>query len=90
MWYPEQKAYREIGSVSNVLSYQSVDLNIRYQDKKGRHYVHTLNGTCIPTSRALCAIIENSQNNDGSVSIPKVLQPYMNGVKVIGNNPAKE
>jgi len=83
VWYPEQGKYREIASESNCLTYQSRRLGIRYQQAAGRDYVHTLNGTCVPTSRALCAILENFQRKDGSIAIPKVLLPYMNGKKVL-------
>lgn len=82
-WYPVQEKFREVVSCSNCTSYQAVRANIRYQDGGERRYAHTLNSTCVATSRALAAILENFQNEDGSVSIPKVLQPYM-GKEVIG------
>ena len=64
---------------------QARRLNIRFLNEKNeRQFVHTLNNTAIATSRALRAILENHQNKDGSVSIPEVLQKYMDGKKVIG------
>jgi len=87
-WFPGQKdkkgAYREVTSCSNTLTYQSSVLNTRYVDKKtgAREYVHMLNNTAIATSRAIPAILENFQQKDGSVKIPKVLWPYT-GFKVI-------
>ncbi|MEM4336585.1 MAG: serine--tRNA ligase [Candidatus Woesearchaeota archaeon] len=82
-WMPVQNKFREMGSCSNCTSYQSVRLNIKYRTKDGNKYVHTLNSTCVATSRALVAIIENFQNKDGSVNIPEVLVPYMNGKRTI-------
>jgi seryl-tRNA synthetase len=72
--------YREVGSNSNCLDYQARRLNLRYREKEGQApagFVHTLNNTAIATSRAMVAIIEQLQQTDGSVIIPKVLQPYM-------------
>ncbi|MBN2422806.1 serine--tRNA ligase [Candidatus Woesearchaeota archaeon] len=83
VWMPVQQAYREMVSCSNCTDYQARRLNVRYTDGKTRDYVHTLNSTAIATTRALVAIIENFQNKDGSVSIPKILQPYMDGMKKI-------
>ena len=88
-WSPVQKEYREIASCSNCTSYQAVRLGIKYGASDGNKYVHTLNSTLIPTSRALVAILENFQMKDGSVVVPKVLRKYMNGIKVIGK-PKKE
>ncbi len=83
-WFPREKKYGEIGSNSNCTSYQAVRLNVRYENKEGkRDYVHTLNNTGIATSRVMRAILENFQNKDGSVDIPKVLWPYMSGIKKI-------
>ncbi len=83
-WYPVQNAYRETGSCSNALTYQSAALNIRYQKGDERGFIHTLNSTMVATTRALVAILENFQNADGTVNVPSVLQPYMGGVKKIG------
>ncbi len=82
-WFPVQKAFREVVSCSNCTNYQAVRSNIRYQHDQERHFVHTLNSTCVATSRALVAILENFQNADGSVEIPKVLQKYT-GFKTMG------
>src|SRR5574341_231977 len=75
-WYPVQDAFREVVSCSNCTSYQAVRSNIRFQHGNERHFVHTLNSTCVETTRALVAILENFQNKDGSVEVPKVLQKY--------------
>ncbi len=82
-WMPREGAYKEVVSCSNCTSYQAVRLNIKYNKKNEKDCVHTLNSTAIATGRALRAIIENYQQKDGSVKVPNVLQPYMNGVKVI-------
>ncbi len=83
VWMPVQDAYREIVSCSTALDYQARRLNIKYQDKGEKAFVHTLNSTCVATSRALVAILENFQNKDGSVNIPKVLHKYT-GFKKMG------
>lgn len=85
-WFPGQNdkkgAYREVTSCSNCLEYQAVTLNTKFIAKDGeRKYVHMLNNTAIATSRAIVAIIENGQTKEGTVKIPKVLWPYMNGIK---------
>ena len=80
-WMPREEAYREVVSCSNCTSYQAVRLNIKVRDKEDfetKHFVHTLNSTAIATSRTIRAILENYQEKDGSVIIPKVLKPYMN------------
>ncbi|MBS3147573.1 serine--tRNA ligase [Candidatus Woesearchaeota archaeon] len=82
-WYPVQNAYREVVSGSNCTSYQSVRSNIRYQKGKDREFVHTLNSTCVATTRAVVAILENFQDKNGAVHIPKVLQKYT-GFKTMG------
>lgn len=77
---PIDKSYRELMSCSNVTDYQSRRLNIRYKTPGGQtQFVHTLNGTLAAMSRLPIAIIENFQDKDGNVSIPKALQPYMQG-----------
>lgn len=80
-WMPAQGKYREMVSCSNCLDWQSYRLNIRFQrkGKKGleRGYVHTLNSTAIASTRAITAILENCQEPDGTVVIPKVLRPYL-------------
>ncbi|MGA2699294.1 MAG: serine--tRNA ligase, partial [Methanoregula sp.] len=76
-----ENAYKEVVSCSNCTAYQAASLNIRVRDKENfesKRYIHTLNSTAIATSRALRCILENCQNQDGSVTIPTVLRPYMN------------
>lgn len=83
-WRPTTKAYEEIGSLTNCTDFQARDLNIKIQKTNGeRVFAHTLNNTVIATSRALIAIMENNQQKDGSIKIPKALWPYMNGKKKI-------
>jgi seryl-tRNA synthetase len=83
-WSPKRKEYYEIGSCSNLTEAQARRLNIRYANPAGERFVpHTLNNTAIATSRAMVAILENYQNADGSITIPKVLLPYMHGIKKI-------
>ncbi len=86
-WFPRQKQYKEVGSSSNCVDFQSRALNIKYGKRGGnKEYVHTLNATGIATSRALVAILENNQQEDCSIIIPKVLVPYMNGkTKILKN-----
>lgn len=81
-WSPRKNGYIEITSCTNMEEAQARRLNIKILDEKNnRYFAHTLNNTAIATSRALVAIVENFQNKDGSVNIPKVLWPYMNGIK---------
>ncbi|KKT36017.1 MAG: Serine-tRNA ligase [Parcubacteria group bacterium GW2011_GWA2_44_12] len=83
-WFPGQKRYRELGSCSNDTDFQARRLNIKYQNKEGnKKFVHTLNHTACALGRAMIAIMENYQNEDGSISIPDVLVPYMSGKKRI-------
>jgi len=82
VWMPRENAYKEVVSCSNCTSYQAVRLNIRVRDKsefESKRHLHTLNSTAIATSRVMRAILENNQEADGSVTIPGVLRPYMNG-----------
>ena len=82
-WIPSENKYRETHSTSNCTDYQARRLNIRCKDKTGKlNFVHTLNGTAFAIGRILIAIIENHQQKDGSVKVPKVLQKYT-GFKVI-------
>lgn len=84
VWRPTTKDYGETMSLSNCTDYQARDLNIRGVNKKGERYVlHTLNNTALATSRIMVAIMENFQNKDGSINVPKVLQKYMGGKKII-------
>jgi seryl-tRNA synthetase len=81
--------YREIGSNSNCTDYQARRLKIRYREKEGQApsgYIHTVNNTAIATSRTMLAILEQNQQEDGSVHIPKVLQQYFNGLTHIGRH----
>ncbi|MEK7167350.1 MAG: serine--tRNA ligase [Patescibacteria group bacterium] len=83
-WLPGQNEFREITSTSNCTDFQARRLNIRYRNKKGKlNFVHTLNGTAFAIGRIIIAIIENYQQKDGSIKIPEVLQPYMNGKNII-------
>ena len=82
-WMPSSKQWKEVVSASNCKSYQSVRLNMRYRTPEGNNYPHTLNATAIATTRALAAILENHQQPDGSVTIPKVLQKWMGNQKII-------
>jgi len=82
-WLPSENNYRETHSTSNCTDFQARRLNIRYGGKKGLEFVHTLNGTAFAIGRMLIAIIENYQQKDGSVAVPKVLQKYT-GFKKIG------
>ncbi len=85
VWLPGQNTYREISSCSNCVDFQARRANIRFRPKKGGkpEFVHTLNGSGLPTGRSLVAVIENYQQEDGSIIIPKVLRPYMGGLEVI-------
>jgi seryl-tRNA synthetase len=85
VWLPGQNVYREISSCSNFEAFQARRANIRYRPKgKGKPaFVHTLNGSALAVGRTWLAILENYQQADGSVRIPKVLQPYMNGLQAI-------
>jgi seryl-tRNA synthetase len=82
-WFPAQKAYRELGSTSNASTYQSRKMNTKYHTGTGQAFVYTLNGTAMTVQRTMCCLLENYQQKDGSIKIPKVLQPYMGGLKKI-------
>jgi seryl-tRNA synthetase len=83
-WMPGRGEYGETGSASNFKDWQSRRLNIKYNDQEGnRNFVYMLNNTAIPSPRMMIAIMENYQQVDGSIKIPEVLQPFMNGIKVI-------
>jgi len=80
-WMPRENSYKEVVSCSNCTSYQAVRLNIRVRDKhdfESKQHLHTLNSTAIATSRVMRAVLENFQESDGRVGIPKILRPYMN------------
>lgn len=83
VWLPSQDTYREISSCSNCGDFQARRMGARVKDGKQTKLVHTLNGSGLAVGRTLLAILENHQNADGTVNIPKVLQPYMGGVEVL-------
>jgi len=78
-WSPRQKKYFEVGSCSTLGDAQARRLGIRAKGEKGTYYLHTLNNTVVATPRGLIALIENNYQEDGSIKIPKALQPYMGG-----------
>ena len=82
-WSPRQQKYFEVGSCSNLGDAQARRLGIRKKGEKGTYYLNTLNNTVVATPRGLIAVIENNYQEDGSVKIPKVVQPYMGGLEVI-------
>ena len=83
-WSPRQKKYFEVGSCSNLGDAQARRLKIRVQDKDGNKYLaHTLNNTVVASPRMLIALLENNLQRDGSVKVPKVLQPYMGGTEIL-------
>jgi seryl-tRNA synthetase len=82
-WIPSQQKYREVTSTSTVTDFQSKRLNMKYQDGEDRKYLHVLNGTAYSMNRPIIAILENYQQEDGSILIPEVLQKYMGGKKII-------
>ncbi len=82
-WSPRQKKYFEVGSCSNLTDAQARRLGIRIKSEKGNYYAHTLNNTVVAPPRMLIALLENHYNEDGSVTIPEVLWPYMGGTKVL-------
>ena len=85
VWLPGQDAYREISSVSVCGDFQARRMDARFRDGDGKvRHVHTLNGSGVAVGRALVAVLENYQQEDGSVAVPEVLQPYMKGLKSIG------
>jgi seryl-tRNA synthetase len=85
VWLPGQGAYREISSCSVCGEFQSRRMDARYRPKEGRQirHPHTLNGSGVAVGRALIAVLENYQQQDGSIAVPDVLQPYMGGLKTI-------
>ncbi|HQT64627.1 MAG: serine--tRNA ligase [Acidocella sp. 20-57-95] len=85
VWLPGQGMYREISSCSNTRAFQARRMNARYREADGKTlgFVHTLNGSGVAVGRALIAVLENFQNEDGTVNVPEILQPYMGGKKLI-------
>jgi len=82
-WSPRQQKYFEVGSCSTLGDAQARRLGIRVKGEKGNYYPHTLNNTVLASTRALIALIENNLQEDGSIKIPKALQPYMGGKEII-------
>jgi seryl-tRNA synthetase len=84
VWIPAQDTYREISSCSNCEDFQARRAKIRFRNEEGKtDYVHTLNGSGLAVGRTVAAILENYQNEDGSVTIPEALVPYMGGLTTI-------
>ena len=84
VWMPGQDTYREISSCSVCGDFQALRMSARYKAKDGKtRHVHTLNGSGVAVGRALIAVMENYQNDDGSITVPDVLLPYMGGIKTI-------
>ena len=83
-WSPRQQKYFEVCSCSNLGDAQARRLGIRVKGEKGNYYLHTLNNTVVATPRGLIAVIENNYNEDGSITVPEVLRPYMGGTEKIG------
>lgn len=88
VWFPGQNKYREISSCSNFGDFQARRANLRYRPADGgkTRFMHTLNGSGLAIGRTLAAILENNQKPDGSVTIPKVLAPYLGGLEVLEPN----
>ena len=85
VWLPGQGGYREISSCSVCGDFQARRMNARYRGADGKpRFVHTLNGSGVAVGRALIAVMENYQNEDGSITVPEVLRPYMGGIETIG------
>ncbi len=86
-WMPAQNGYREVVSCSNCTDYQARRLNIRYREKEGaptKGYLHTLNSTAVATGRTIVALLENNQQEDGTINIPECLRKYMGNAEKIG------
>ena len=86
VWLPSYNNYKEISSCSNCWDFQARRANIKYRypsEFKGTRYVHTLNGSGLAVGRTMAAIIENYQNEDGTITVPEALRPYMGGIEVI-------
>ena len=86
VWLPGQQAWREISSCSTCRDFQARRMNARFRGADGKvaGFVHTLNGSGVAVGRALIAVMENCQQADGSIAIPKPLIPYMAGAETIG------
>lgn len=91
VWLPAQNTYREISSCSNCEAFQARRMQARFRNENGKPtLLHTLNGSGLAVGRTLVAVLENYQNSDGSVTIPKVLRTYMNGLDKIESNTEKQ
>lgn len=85
VWLPSQNEYREISSCSNCGDFQARRMQARFKDTEGQNkFVHTLNGSGLAVGRTLVAVLENYQQEDGTIRVPEVLIPYMNGKEIIG------
>ena len=90
VWLPAQNTYREISSCSNCEAFQARRMQARFRNENGKPaLLHTLNGSGLAVGRTLVAVLENYQNADGSISIPEVLRPYMNGLDQLGSTGGK-
>lgn len=84
VWLPAQHTYREISSCSNMTDFQARRMQARFKNAQGKNeLLHTLNGSGLAVGRTLVAVLENYQNEDGSVTVPTVLRPYMGGVEIL-------
>lgn len=83
VWIPTQESYRELTSCSNCTDFQARRGGIRYKDENGTHFMHTLNGTAMASTRTLIALLENHQQEDGSVQIPQILHSFLGGLTEI-------
>ena len=87
VWLPSENRYREISSCSSCSTFQAVRMKARYKNEnKETLFVGTLNGSGLAVGRTLIAVLENYQEEDGSIKIPKILQPYMNNLEKISLN----
>jgi seryl-tRNA synthetase len=87
VWLPGQNAYREISSCSNCSDFQARRMKARYRPKgeKETRFLHTLNGSGLAVGRTIVALLENYQNEDGTIRVPEALQPYMGGIHTISS-----
>jgi seryl-tRNA synthetase len=84
VWLPAQDTYREISSCSNCEAFQARRMQTRFKNAQGKNeFVHTLNGSGLAVGRTLVAVLENGQNADGSITVPKALRPYLGGLEVL-------
>jgi seryl-tRNA synthetase len=84
VWLPAQNTYREISSVSNCEAFQARRLQARFKNAQGKNeLVHTLNGSGLAVGRTLVAVLENHQNEDGSINVPAALRPYLGGLELL-------